>query len=191
MFASSRLGRTTRYTGSYVEPESDEFSSVSGGEEVRCLNSDSEPLSDFVPEKRYSTDEDYEPSDQKDIETEDESDEEEEEEKEDGSFGTSPKFSTKGALSALDVATQQMIFDRLPLSKSNKATFFKWLTEEYAKEQEDAETRDGSDGDGEQEGSLSGEEEAVLGEEVDGHWACRSFGDVGQQSSESPPSDGQ
>jgi hypothetical protein len=46
-----------------------------------------------------------------------------------------PKFSDTSELNAQDHATQQMIFDRLPLSKSNRAEFYKWLTEEYIEEQ--------------------------------------------------------
>lgn len=41
-----------------------------------------------------------------------------------------PKFSTESILTSQDVATQQMIFDRLPLSQSDKAKFYKWLLEE-------------------------------------------------------------
>ncbi len=44
-----------------------------------------------------------------------------------------PKFSTKSILSSQDVVTQQMIFNRLPLSQSNRAIFFKWLLAEEKK----------------------------------------------------------
>lgn len=46
-----------------------------------------------------------------------------------------PVFSDTSELKAEDRSTQQMIFDRLPLSKSSRAEFFKWLTEDYIHEQ--------------------------------------------------------
>jgi len=59
------------------------------------------------------------------------SDDEEQEVWQNGFSSTrKPKFSTESILTARDVGTQQMIFDRLPLSQSNKAIFFKWLLEE-------------------------------------------------------------
>lgn len=63
-----------------------------------------------------------------------------------------PKFSTTSTLTAQDVGTQQMIFDRLPLSQSNRAIFFKWLLEEERKKNDvatDLPTSGSSQGDDE------------------------------------------
>lgn len=155
--------RSKSFIGSYKEESTDEESSDSEPE-IRVCCSDSEPLSDFVPERRYSTDGDYECSDQQDIETEDESSDDEEEK---NAFGNKPTFSTESVLSAEDSIAQQNIFDRLPLSESNKQLFYKWLLSEHRK---DVETRAESDGDVEQSDD-EGEEEAVHPSQADGHSA--------------------
>jgi hypothetical protein len=45
-------------------------------------------------------------------------------------------YGTESGLTAEDRGTQQSIFDRLPLSQSNRSLFFNWLTTEYTQEQE-------------------------------------------------------
>lgn len=47
-----------------------------------------------------------------------------------------PKFSNNSELSAEDTGTQQRIFDRLPLTTTQRSNFYDWLTTEYAQEQE-------------------------------------------------------
>lgn len=75
-----------------------------------------------------------------------------------------PRFSRTSVLTADDRGTQQMIFDRLPLSKIERRKFYKWLLEEH--EQHGA-VADVGAGKGDDEGK-QGE---VLLDEADGHSA--------------------
>jgi hypothetical protein len=79
----------------------------------------------------------------------------------DGLVGNEVKFSKESQLSCEDHATQQMIFDRLPLSKSKRAELYKWLLDEHSR------SRIVSD-DGTREGDDEGEERALQQCSLDG-----------------------
>jgi len=71
---------------------------------------------------------------------EEEEDKKEEEVKDDdlevwqnGFTGRAATFSTESKLTAEDRGTQQMLFDRLPLSKSDRALFYSWLVDSQIK----------------------------------------------------------
>lgn len=96
------------------------------------------------------------------------------EDEKDGEFGNKPTFSNVSVLTCDDVATQQMIFDRLPLSKINKQLFYKWLLEEHDKH--GTVSDDGAD-----QGDDEGKQGEVQQPEVDGQRAQGSGGDVAIQ----------
>lgn len=51
-------------------------------------------------------------------------------------------FSNNSVLTAEDRATQQMVFDRLPLNKKDRAEFYTWLWGEANNQKEDGKESD-------------------------------------------------
>lgn len=86
------------------------------------------------------------------------------EEEEDDITVRDPRFSKVSVLTGDDRGTQQMIFDRLPLSKIERRKFYKWLLEEH--EQHGAVADDGTS-----ERHDEGKQGKVLLDETDGHSA--------------------
>jgi len=83
----------------------------------------------------------------------------------DGRAGNKATFSTESVLTAADRATQQMIFDRLPLSKSKRQEFYKWLLGEHDRERRSGAVADDGAGEDDDEGNQG----SVQQQEVDGH----------------------
>lgn len=52
------------------------------------------------------------------------------------SSGVAPVYSEVSQLDASNVAEQQAIFNRLPLTSQSKAEFYRWLVTDYAEEEE-------------------------------------------------------
>lgn len=75
-----------------------------------------------------------------------------------------PRFSRTSVLTGDDRGTQQMIFDRLPLSKIERRKFYKWLLEEHEQHGAVADVGTG-------QGDAEGKQGEVLIDEVDGHSA--------------------
>lgn len=129
-FPRIKLTRTKTFSGSYKEYD---LSSSDDDADLGGILSDGEPPLSPYKGDHYSEDEDYEPpSDESSTEEDtDLSDE-------DGVFSGGNASFSQGSIIELGDAIHQEIFDRLPISQTNRALLYKWILEEEEKKNESA-----------------------------------------------------